>query len=135
MVVGLFVFDLMAGMVAINIGPAAWQWWVDLQRNPLNLLLTVLALAAAAIHTVPWFQLTPSIIKVLKVHPPEVVRMAGGLRHRPPRPGRRVPAVPGRRAGGLNRLRAAGIFAPRPQRAAARAARRAGPRGGVPQIP
>ena len=76
MVVGLFVFDLMAGMVAINIGPAAWQWWVDLQRNPLNLLLTVLALAAAAIRTVPWFQLTPSIIKVLKVHPPEVVRMA-----------------------------------------------------------
>lgn len=62
-VVGLFVFDLMVGMVAINRGPEAWQWWVELQRNPANLVLTAFALAAAAIHTVSWFQLTPAIIR------------------------------------------------------------------------
>ena len=63
-VVGLFVFDLMVGMVAIAMGPEQWDWWVRMQRNPLNLLLTVLALIAAGIHTVSWFQLTPAIIKV-----------------------------------------------------------------------
>lgn len=63
-VVGLFVLNLMIGVVAINRGAADWTWWVELQRNPFVLVLNVLALAAAVIHTVSWDQLTPSIIKV-----------------------------------------------------------------------
>lgn len=63
-VVGLFVLDLMIGVVAIAAGLDAWTWWVDLQRNPFVLALNALALAAAALHTISWDQLTPSIIKV-----------------------------------------------------------------------
>ena len=63
-VVGLFVLNLMLGMVAIATGAERWEWWVDLQRHPVVLVLNVLAFAAAVIHTVSWDQLTPSIIKV-----------------------------------------------------------------------
>ena len=63
-VVGLFVLNLMLGMVAIATSADRWQWWVDLQRNPVVFVLNVLALVAAVIHTVSWDQLTPSIIKV-----------------------------------------------------------------------
>lgn len=63
-VVGLYVLDLMMGLVALNLGPDQWDSWVGLQRNPFVIALNVLALAAAALHTVSWDQLTPSIIKV-----------------------------------------------------------------------
>lgn len=63
-IVGLYVLDLMIGLVAINMGPDAWSSWVELQRNPFVMVLNVLALAAAILHTVSWDQLTPSIIKV-----------------------------------------------------------------------
>lgn len=63
-VVGLFVFNLMVGMVAISAGETQWERWVDLQRNPVVIVLTGLALLAAVVHTVSWFQLTPAIIKV-----------------------------------------------------------------------
>ncbi|WP_108719246.1 hypothetical protein [Miniimonas sp. S16] len=63
-VVGLFVLNLMLGMVSMAAGLDSWTWWVELQRNPFVLVLNVLALAAAVLHTVSWDQLTPSIIKV-----------------------------------------------------------------------
>ena len=62
--VGLFVFNLMVGIVAVNRGPAAWQSWVDLQTHPINLALTVVALAMSAIHTVTWFQATPKVVRI-----------------------------------------------------------------------
>ena len=61
---GLFTLNLMLGLVLINVGPESWDWWVGLQRNPLVLVLNVLALVAAVIQTVTWDQLVPSIIKV-----------------------------------------------------------------------
>lgn len=61
---GLFTLNLMLGMVLINIGPENWEWWIDFQRNPVVLVLNVLALVAAVIQTVTWDQLVPSIIKV-----------------------------------------------------------------------
>lgn len=63
-IVGLFVLNLMLGLVMINVDADGWEWWLDLQRNPAIIVLNSLALIAAVIHTVSWDQLTPSIIKV-----------------------------------------------------------------------
>lgn len=63
-IVGLFVLNLMLGLVVLASGPQGWEWWVALQRNPAVMVLNALALVAAVIHTVSWDQLTPSIIKV-----------------------------------------------------------------------
>lgn len=62
--VGLFVFNLMVGVVAANRGPAAWASWVDLQKHPLNLALTVVALVMSVIHTGTWFQATPKVLRI-----------------------------------------------------------------------
>lgn len=63
-VVGLFVFDLVIGLVCVNRGPDSWQWWVDLQTNPLNLVLTTLALLMSFVHATTWFKATPKIIRL-----------------------------------------------------------------------
>lgn len=63
-IVGFFVFDLIVGLVCLNRGLESWQWWVDLQRNPLLMLLAALALVTSLIHTITWFQLVPKIIRV-----------------------------------------------------------------------
>lgn len=63
-VVGLFVFNLVVGLVSLHRGVDSWQWWVDLQTRPLNLVLTVLALLFAVVHATTWFQATPKIIRV-----------------------------------------------------------------------
>ena len=63
-VMGLFVFNLLLGLIMVNAGAAAWEWWYDLQRNPAIVVINAVALIATVIHTVSWNQLTPSIIKV-----------------------------------------------------------------------
>ncbi|MGJ7441056.1 hypothetical protein [Aquipuribacter sp. MA13-6] len=63
-IVGLFVFDLVVGLVSINRGLEAWRWWVDLQTHPFNLVLTVIALVMSLVHATTWFQATPKIIKI-----------------------------------------------------------------------
>lgn len=62
--VGLFVFNLMVGVVAANRGPASWATWVDLQTHPLNLVLTVSALVMSVVHTATWFQATPKVLRI-----------------------------------------------------------------------
>ncbi|GIG27209.1 hypothetical protein [Cellulomonas denverensis] len=63
-IVGLFVLDLMVGLVALHRGRDSWEWWVDLQTHPVNLVLTGLALVMAIVHATTWFQATPKIIRV-----------------------------------------------------------------------
>lgn len=63
-IVGLFVFDLMVGLVALNRGADAWAWWVDLQTNPFNVMLTAVAFAMSLVHASTWFKATPKIIKI-----------------------------------------------------------------------
>lgn len=63
-IVGLFVFDLMVGLVAVNRGADAWAWWVHLQTSPANLVLTVFALVMSLVHAATWFKATPKIIKI-----------------------------------------------------------------------
>lgn len=63
-VVGLFVLNLLIGLVSVHRGVDAWRWWVELQRHPVVVAMTVVALLMAVVHATTWFQATPKIIKV-----------------------------------------------------------------------
>jgi fumarate reductase subunit C len=63
-VVGFFVFDLIAGLVCLHRGLDSWRWWVEIQTNPLNLLLTVLTVVMSLVHSTTWFKATPKIIRI-----------------------------------------------------------------------
>lgn len=63
-VVGLFVLNLLVGLVSVHRGVDAWRWWVELQRHPAVVVMTVVALLMAVVHATTWFQATPTIIKV-----------------------------------------------------------------------
>ncbi|ROR71969.1 hypothetical protein [Bogoriella caseilytica] len=63
-VVGFFVLDLVVGLVALHLGPQAWEWWLRLQVHPVNVALIVLALAMTIVHAVTWFAAAPKIVKV-----------------------------------------------------------------------
>ncbi|QTE30823.1 hypothetical protein [Pengzhenrongella sicca] len=63
-VVGFFVFDLVVGLVSMNRGLESWQWWVEMQTRPINLVLTALTIVMSLVHASTWFQATPKIIKI-----------------------------------------------------------------------
>lgn len=63
-IVGLFVLDLVVGLVALHRGPEAWEWWLRLQVHPLNVVLIVFALTMTVVHAVTWFAAAPKIVKV-----------------------------------------------------------------------
>lgn len=63
-VVGLFVLNLGIGLVSAHRGAGAFTRWVELQRSPAVVVLTVVALAMAVVHATTWFRATPAIIRV-----------------------------------------------------------------------
>ncbi|MCG7286937.1 hypothetical protein MHY85_13250 [Cellulomonas sp. ACRRI] len=63
-VVGLFVLNLVIGLVSAHRGVDAFTRWVELQRSPAVVALTVVALAMAVVHAITWFRATPAVIRV-----------------------------------------------------------------------
>lgn len=63
-VVGLFVLNLVIGLVAAHRGVDDFTWWVELQTAPPVVVLTAVALVMAVVHAATWFRATPSIIRV-----------------------------------------------------------------------
>ena len=63
-VVGLFVLNLVIGLVSAHRGVDAFTRWVELQRSPAVVVLTVGALLMAVVHATTWFRATPAIIRV-----------------------------------------------------------------------
>ena len=63
-VVGLWVFNLLVGLLAINMGSETWAWWVQWQAHPVSIVLTVVALAFSVVHATTWFALTPKVVRV-----------------------------------------------------------------------
>nr|WP_195969251.1 hypothetical protein [Cellulomonas hominis] len=76
-VVGLFVLNLVTGLVAAHRGVDAFTRWVGLQRSPAVVVLTVVALVMAVVHATTWFRATPAVIRVRRgrrhLHPRWVV--------------------------------------------------------------
>ncbi|WP_074012330.1 fumarate reductase subunit FrdC [Candidatus Sodalis sp. SoCistrobi] len=61
-----FSLELIGGAVMFNGGEADWARFVAFLQHPLVLVLNIVSLLAALLHTVTWFQLAPkaSIIVV-----------------------------------------------------------------------
>jgi fumarate reductase subunit C len=66
--VAAYALVLLAGLVRLAQGEAAFEAWVDALHSPLSILAHLLLLAAFAYHTVSWFGIMP------KTMAPVVVR-------------------------------------------------------------
>ena len=64
--IGLYVINLMAGIVALASSPIHWGLWVASQYNPVMILVAIASLVAGIWHTVTWFQTMPKVIKILQ---------------------------------------------------------------------
>lgn len=73
-----FSIVLLYGVFALKGGPEGWAHFVGFLQNPLVLLLNLIALLAALLHTKTWFDLAPKasiiIVKDEKLAPEPVVK-------------------------------------------------------------
>lgn len=73
-----FSLELLYGLFALKNGPESWMGFVAFLQNPVALLLNLIALAAALLHTKTWFDLAPKasliIVKGEKMGPEPVVK-------------------------------------------------------------
>ncbi|ROP60136.1 fumarate reductase subunit C [Enterobacter sp. BIGb0383] len=73
-----FSILLISGLFALKHGPESWASFVGFLQNPIVVVLNIIALAAALLHTKTWFELAPKaaniIIKGEKMGPGPVIR-------------------------------------------------------------
>ncbi|HCR2081983.1 TPA: fumarate reductase subunit FrdC [Enterobacter hormaechei subsp. hoffmannii] len=73
-----FSLELMYGVYALKHGPEAWASFVGFLQNPIIVVLNLIVLAAALLHTKTWFELTPKaaniIVKGEKMGPEPVIK-------------------------------------------------------------
>lgn len=73
-----FSIILICGLFSLKHGPESWEGFVHFLRNPIVVILNLIALAAALLHTKTWFELAPKasniIIKNEKLKPEPVIR-------------------------------------------------------------
>ena len=73
-----FSIILICGLFSLKHGPESWAGFVGFLQNPVVVILNLIALAAALLHTKTWFELAPKasniIIKDEKLKPEPVIR-------------------------------------------------------------
>lgn len=73
-----FSLELIFGLFALKNGPDAWIGFVSFLQHPVVVILNVVTLAAALLHTKTWFELAPKaaniIIKDEKMGPEPVIK-------------------------------------------------------------
>nr|WP_113868450.1 MULTISPECIES: fumarate reductase subunit FrdC [Brenneria]MCV9878258.1 fumarate reductase subunit FrdC [Brenneria izbisi]MCV9881681.1 fumarate reductase subunit FrdC [Brenneria izbisi]NMN90385.1 fumarate reductase subunit C [Brenneria salicis ATCC 15712 = DSM 30166]RBP59638.1 fumarate reductase subunit C [Brenneria salicis ATCC 15712 = DSM 30166]RLM29778.1 fumarate reductase subunit C [Brenneria salicis ATCC 15712 = DSM 30166] len=73
-----FSIVLMCGVFALKDGPESWADFVGFLQNPLVLLINIIALLAAVLHTKTWFELAPKasiiVIKDEKMGPEPIIK-------------------------------------------------------------
>jgi len=60
-----FSIELIFGLFALKHGPESWAGFVGFLQNPVVLILNLIALAAALLHTKTWFELAPKAATVI----------------------------------------------------------------------
>ena len=88
-----FAVFLMVMVFAIGRGEASYQRFLDFAASPIVIVVNIVALAFAVLHTVTWFMLTPQAMVVRlggRVPAVKMVNVAG----------RTVPAATAVRVGG-----------------------------------
>ena len=73
-----FSILLIFGLFALKRGPESWASFVGFLQNPIVVILNLIALAAALLHTKTWFELAPKaanvIIKGEKLKPEPIIK-------------------------------------------------------------
>lgn len=73
-----FSIELMYGLFAIKHGPETWASFVGFLQNPVVVILNIIVLAAALLHTKTWFELAPKaaniIVKNEKLEPEPIIK-------------------------------------------------------------
>lgn len=73
-----FSIVLIYGLFALKGGPDSWMGFVHFLQNPIVVILNLITLAAAVLHTKTWFELAPKaaniIIKDEKMGPEPVIK-------------------------------------------------------------
>ena len=73
-----FSIELIYGLFAVKNGPESWAAFVGFLQNPIVVILNLITLAAALLHTKTWFELAPKaaniIVKDEKLGPEPVIK-------------------------------------------------------------
>lgn len=73
-----FSIELIFGLFALKNGPEAWAGFVDFLQNPVIVIINLITLAAALLHTKTWFELAPKaaniIVKNEKMGPEPIIK-------------------------------------------------------------
>jgi fumarate reductase subunit C len=59
---------LLAGIICLARGEAAYKGWLDFLASPWSLALHVVFLAAMVLHVLTWFQIMPKTMPRLVIH-------------------------------------------------------------------
>ena len=60
-----FSIELIFGLFALKHGVESWAGFVGFLQNPVVVILNVIALAAALLHTKTWFELAPKAANII----------------------------------------------------------------------
>ena len=73
-----FSIELIFGLFALKNGPESWAGFVDFLQNPVIVIINLITLAAALLHTKTWFELAPKaaniIVKDEKMGPEPIIK-------------------------------------------------------------
>ena len=73
-----FSIELIFGLNKKKNGPEAWAGFVDFLQNPVIVIINLITLAAALLHTKTWFELAPKaaniIVKDEKMGPEPIIK-------------------------------------------------------------
>ena len=65
----LYALWLLAGIVALAMGPSSYAAWWSVAKNPLVILLNLVVLVFAVYHTWTWFSVLPKTTPDIDVAP------------------------------------------------------------------
>lgn len=73
-----FSLVLIYGLFALKNGAESWAGFIDFLQNPIVVILNLVTLAAALLHTKTWFELAPKAVNIVvkneKMGPEPVIK-------------------------------------------------------------
>ncbi|XTZ37998.1 fumarate reductase subunit FrdC [Salmonella enterica] len=73
-----FSIVLIYGLFALKNGPESWEGYVGFLQNPIVVILNLVTLAAAVLHSKTWFELAPKasliVVKDEKMGPEPIIK-------------------------------------------------------------
>jgi len=67
LIVAAYALVLLAGVLCLAQGEAAWNGWLAQMQRPVSIVLHVLMLAVMIYHTYSWFEIMPKTMPALFV--------------------------------------------------------------------